>query len=107
MNAALSIKQKYDLDAFLRTGMFNSPEIQARRQARREQDAQRARWNAMQEERFRAQVRRMAREEVREEHARQIKAKDKAHDQEIKDLGASLAGGVAMLAGFVGLSMML
>ena len=95
-----------NLDAFLDTGMFDSPEIKARRAARIQRDAEQARWNAIREERFRAQAREEARQEVREEHERQIKAKDRAHDQELKDLGASLAGGVALLASVVGLAML-
>lgn len=102
MNAVMSIKTNHDLDAFLNTGMFDSKEIQARREERMRRDARmvlRSAEYAKAEQR--GYDRSMAEAREREQKL------EAQHQEETASLGASLAGGVAMLAGFIGLAMML
>lgn len=92
--------------------LLDTPEIKARRADRMKRDAEQARLAALQEEREHiraealAQGRAQGREEARKEYKRRAREQDMAHDQELKDLGASLAGGVAMMASLIGLAML-
>lgn len=101
MNAVMSIKTKHNLDAFLETGMFNTPEIRERRNERMRRDARMALRAA---EYAQAEQRGYARAEA-EAKQRERMLEDQ-HQEEKASLCASLAGGVALLAGLVGLAMM-
>lgn len=92
MNAVMSKKYSLDLDAFLNTGMFNTPEIQARR-------AERRRWDAMKAAH--------ARKFTEADWAARERELEQAHQKEESGLVASVAGAFAMTAGLVALAMML
>lgn len=92
MNTIQQIKYAKDMDAFVNTGMFTSPEIQARR-------AERRRWDAMKAAH--------ARKFTEADWADRERELEEAHQQEESGLMASVAGAFAMTAGLVALAMML
>lgn len=111
MNAVMTIKREYEeaqaqkFDQELQAaffGMFHTPEIKARRRDRMKRDANQGQWNAVREERVRAE----AREEARKDYDRRERAIAKAHQKEVADMGASVAGGLTMAASFIALAMM-
>lgn len=107
MNAVMTIKhncQEAEEDRYLEAffGLFHTPEIKARRADRMQRDAEQARRTAIREERVRAE----AREEARKEYERRERVMNKIHQREVADMGASVAGGLAMAAGLLGLAML-
>lgn len=95
MGSVISIKQaRYarDMDAFINTGMFNTPEIKARRQARMERDAMRA-----------ARARKL----TEEDWTRREQELDEQNQREVADLAASVVGALTMTAGLLGIAMLL
>ena len=101
MYKAMTIKQaRYamDLDAFINTGMFNTPEIQARREERRRRDRE---WKA-------AQDRQKARMAVcREAMGKRERELEAVRQEKEAGFGAQVAGGFTMAAGLLGIAMIL
>lgn len=99
MGKVMSIQQaRYarDMDAFINTGMFTSPEIQARRKARRE-------WDAM----MAAQARKQKRELTEDTWKKREQELADQYQMESADLAASVVGAMTMTAGLLGLAMLL
>lgn len=102
MNAVMSKKYALDLDAFLNTGMFHSPEIRARREERMRRDARMAlRSYEYAQAEQRGYDRAKAEAKVREREL------EEQHQQESAGLVADVVGAMTMAAGFVALAMML
>ena len=82
-----------DMDAFINTGMFDSPEIKARRAARR-------RWDAM-------RAAKATQPMTQAEWEKKEREMQEANQREASDAAASVAGALSMAAGLLGLAMML
>lgn len=111
MNAVMAIKRNYEAEqarkfdeelqsAFF--GMFHTPEIKARRRDRMKRDAQQPCQTVIREAQIRAEVE----TEARQEWERREKVIAKAHQKEVADMGASVAGGLTMAASLIALAMM-
>ena len=94
MNEVMRIKQAHDLDVFM--PLFQTDEIKERRAAR-------MRWDAMRAEKARKQRETMTKESW-EKHERAL---EKAHQREVADTAASVAGGLTMAASLLALAMMI
>ena len=99
MNEVMTIKRKHeeleaqDMDCFM--FLFQTDEIKERRAAR-------MRWDAMRAEKARKQRETMTKESW-EKHERAL---EKAHQLEVADTAASVAGGLTMAASLLALAML-
>ena len=111
MNAVMAIKREYEetqarkFDEELQSaffGFFHTEEIKARRRDRMQKAAQQPYRAEVRE----AQIRAQAEAKAREEWQQRERALNKAHQREIADMGASVAGGLTMAASLIALAMM-
>ena len=107
MNAVMTIKHRCEEEEARQRDaaffpLFHTPEIKARRAARIRQAEQQARQRAAYEARIQAEAQARAREEY-QHRERSLK---KAHQREVADMGASVAGGLTMAASLIGLAML-